>query len=61
MSTMAAAVLPRLTQLIVGGGVQAGSKRTAAEGAADRTAALEFVKTAFRCVWLCNVYLGSPC
>lgn len=48
MSAMAAAVLPRLTQLIVGGGVQTAGKRTAAEVAGDRNAALDFVKGAFR-------------
>lgn len=45
---MAAAVLPRLTQLIVGSGLPAAGKRSAAEVAADRTAALDFVKSAFR-------------
>jgi hypothetical protein len=49
MAAMAAAVLPRLTQLIVGGGVQTTGKRTAAEMAGDRNAALEFVKGALRC------------
>lgn len=48
MSVMAAAVLPRLTQLIVGSGSPAAGKRTAAEVAADRSAALNFVKDAFR-------------
>lgn len=47
-------MLPRLTVLIVGGGgVAAGVKRTAAETAADRAAALEFVRTAFRCGLAC--------
>lgn len=48
MSTMAAAVLPRLTPLIVGGGVPAAGKRTTAEANADRNAALDFVRGAFR-------------
>lgn len=51
MTTMAAAVLPRLTLLIVGSGSPAAGKRTAAEVAADRSAALNFVKEAFRCAF----------
>lgn len=58
---MAAAVLPRLTQLIVGGGVTAAGKRSAAEVAADRSAALQLVRDAFRCG--CNTTLlpGMHC
>lgn len=57
MAAMAAAVLPRLTLLIVGSGSPAAGKRSAAEVAADRSAALNFVKDAFR--WEQCVELGS--
>jgi hypothetical protein len=55
MPAMAAALLPRLTPLIVGTGSPALGKRTAADLAGDRSAALGFVTSALRCVggWGC--------
>jgi hypothetical protein len=47
MEDMAAVVLPRLTPLMVGAVVTAG-KRTASESAAARTAAVAFVRGAYR-------------
>lgn len=61
MPTMAAAVLPCLMQLIVGGGVTAAGKRSAAEVAADRSAALAFVRDAFRCGCSTTLLSGTNC
>ena len=61
MSTMAAVLLPRLTPLIVGTGGGGGGKRTAADIAADRTAALEFVVSAYRCDIADDVSLSLCC
>jgi hypothetical protein len=47
MEDIAAVVLPRLTPLMVGAVVAAG-KRTASESAAARTAAVAFVRSAYR-------------
>lgn len=49
MEDMAAVLLPRLTPLMVGAAMPAAGKRSAAEVAAARAAAVTFVRGAYRC------------